>query len=81
MWSREWQKSACGLASERFSRLLRIDRPRPARQGHQREVNSVVVVTQIEDPREAGAGEFGFIPSAVGILMRQQIMNGSRAAG
>ncbi len=36
------------------------------RQGQQREVDRIDVIAQIEHAREAGAGEFGFVPGAVG---------------
>ena len=36
----------------------------PACQRHEREVQAVEVVAQIEDAREAGAGELGFDPRA-----------------
>src|SRR5262245_57855500 len=58
---------------------LRLSRrPRPARQRHERKVNSIVVVTQIEHAWKASSREFRFIPGAVGILPRDQELDPTR---
>src|SRR5262245_42354723 len=42
-------------------------------QRHQGEVNPIVVIFQIEDLRETGAGELVFVPRSVGLLRAQEI--------
>ena len=44
----------------------------PAGQGHQREIDRIIVITQVKHPREAGAGELGFVPGAVVPLRADQ---------
>lgn len=46
-----------------------------AGEGHEGEGVSVVVVAEVEDTGEAGAGEFGFVPGAVSGLGRSQVVN------
>jgi hypothetical protein len=43
------------------------------RQCQQGKIDPVVVVSQIEDSRKAGAGEFRFIPGAVGVLRVEKV--------
>ena len=46
-----------------------------ARDRHQREVDAVQVILQVEDPGEAGAGEAGLVPGAVGALRLEQVLD------
>ena len=64
--------------SERQRRLVRLpgDLREPA-QRHQREIDPIEVVLQIEDFREAGAGPRSFMPRAIGPLSADEIFNSS----
>jgi len=46
-----------------------------AGEGHEGERVSIVVVAEVEDAGEAGAGEFGFVPGAVSGLCGSQVFN------
>ena len=56
-----------------FVGVFWMDFQGPLRQSEQGEINGIVVVAEIIDLWEAGAGEFGFIPCAVFVLHECEI--------
>src|SRR6266545_6655270 len=54
---------------------LATRRPSIPRQGHQREVQSIHVILEIENLRKTGTGELVFVPVTIELLRRQQVLD------
>ena len=64
----QWHKTRTFNLGNALILLALDDGLRIPGEGHQREVQRVVVVLQVKDSWESRPGEFGFSPRAVGLL-------------
>src|SRR2546429_388608 len=66
--------TAVGRVPAAGARSRPADRLLVTRQGHEREVEAIQVILEVEDLREAGAGELVLAPVALGPLRVQQVV-------